>query len=137
MPPLTRMKPRYLALLGYACAVNSERSAHGRIPSQLAIAVEARPSIVMKPKLRYEHQLLDDSLSLCITYPQDLLLAQDIHIMLVGRCTSVLLRDMTDVVVEDICARSFGELYRCVLLVKRIHRVDVRGQRSLLVKKPE
>lgn len=131
------MKPRYLALSGYACAVNNERSAHGRIPSQLAIAVEARPSIVMKPKLRYEHQLLYDSLSLCITYPQDLLLAQNIHIILVGSRTSVLLRDMTDVVVEDICAGSFGELYRCVLLVKRVHRVDVRGQCSLLMKNPE
>lgn len=117
--------------------VTTECMSYGRMPSQLAIAVEARPSIVMNPKLRCQSQHQNRSLLNLRPYPQNLFLAQNTHIMLIGSSASVFHRNMTDVVVEDICARSFGELYRCVLLVKRIHRVDVRGQRSLLVKKPE
>lgn len=63
-------------------------------------------------------------------HPEDLLLAHHSHIMLVGSSASVLLWDMADVVVEDICALSLRKFYSCVIFVKRLHDGGRCRQRS-------
>ena len=72
------------------------------MPSQLATQVDAKPSIVTKPKFRYKN------INICtivnsenVSYSQNLLLSQNRHVMLVGVRSSVLLRDMTDAIIKD------------------------------------
>lgn len=126
VPPLTRTKPRYLFRCQLRLSLIRQRktATYVKMPSQLATQVEANPSMVMKLKFRCSTvSIIVDAVMLLIamTYSQHLLLAHDSHIPSIGLCSPVLLRNMADIVIEDLCAiggrsAGLGELDICNIL---------------------